>query len=328
MYKIKELPEDFIVKEIPNFQIEKQGDYPIFLLRKRNYTTEDALSKIANYFHIQRKYFGYAGIKDRKAVTEQYISINILKKNFSNISLADIELIFLGYNNEPIYIGRLKGNMFEIAVRNLDNEDIDRFQKELPLIPNLFGEQRFSKNNSAIGKLIVKKNFKDAVELILAHKGNRAIPEYLIKHPTDYIGSLRKIPLKLCKLYVHAYQSELFNKAAEEFIREYKNPDKDMIIPVIGFGTEFNDNRVGGIYNKIMGEENIGLRAFIIKGMHELSSEGNERNIFMKIDDFQVANVSDDELNKDRKKVQVRFSLAKGCYATIVIDYLMRQKLS
>ena len=85
MYKIKQQPEDFRVVEIPNYEIRDKGEYPIFLLRKRNYTTEQAIQKVADYFHIKPKFIGYAGIKDKKAITEQYISINIQNRKFQDL---------------------------------------------------------------------------------------------------------------------------------------------------------------------------------------------------------------------------------------------------
>jgi len=327
MYKLKEKPEDFIVKEIPNFEIMEKGRYPIFLLKKINYTTENAIKKIADYFHIKPKFIGYAGIKDKKAVTEQYISINILKKRFSSIKLSDIELNFLGYNDEPVYLGRLKGNSFKIKVRNLKEPNIDKLRiKSEMLIPNLFGEQRFSKNNANIGKLIIMKEFEKATKEIVKLKGNseKLVDEHLKKHPHDYIGAIRKIQLKIRKLYIHSYQSELFNRAALTYI-EQTNSKKNLELLIIGFGTEFKNKLIKEIYEKIMYEEGITLRDFIIKGMQELSSTGFTRNLYIKVNDFKIINIEKDELNEGKKKVIVMFSLPKGCYATVVIDYLLRK---
>ena len=75
MYKIKQLPEDFIVKEVSNVKVESDGQYAYYILKKINYTTIDALQVLSNKFKIQLKNFGFAGNKDRNAITEQKISI-------------------------------------------------------------------------------------------------------------------------------------------------------------------------------------------------------------------------------------------------------------
>ena len=71
MYKIKSVPEDFIVEEIPLFEFSDTGKYTYFLLKKTNYNTEKVIQKLSKYYKIPRKRFGYAGNKDKKAVTTQ-----------------------------------------------------------------------------------------------------------------------------------------------------------------------------------------------------------------------------------------------------------------
>ena len=136
-YQIKQLPEDFVVKEISNVKLVDKGEYAIFRLKKKNYTTERAVQQIANALHINRKRVGYAGNKDRIAITEQNISIKYIKKDrVEKLNLKDIKLKFIGYSKEPISLGDLEGNSFEIIVRNITKSPIC-----LKRIINYFGEQ-------------------------------------------------------------------------------------------------------------------------------------------------------------------------------------------
>jgi tRNA pseudouridine13 synthase len=328
MYKIKQLPEDFKVVEIPSYEIKDKGEYPIFLLRKRNYTTEQAIQKIADYFHVKPKFIGYAGIKDKKAVTEQHISINIQKRTFQEISLPDLELKKIGFNDEPVHIGRLDGNKFEIVIRNLKEDQTTKIPKKFQ-VPNFFGEQRFSKNNVLVGKAIVKKDFKKAVELILEsnNKLEQPVRDYSTNHPTDYVGAIRKLPLKVAKLYVHSLQSELFNKFILVYLKKY--PDSAQIkVPIIGFGSEFEDKNIEEIYFNLLQEETISSREFIVRSIPELSSEGHERDLFVEVKNFKIISILSDELNAPHRKMQVSFSLPKGSYATVVIEYLFGKQFS
>ena len=162
MYEIKKSPEDFIVREVNSITPGKQGKFAICLLKKRNYTTQRAIDHLASKLNKNISDFSFAGTKDKNAVTTQYISIkNIGKDKLNNLNLKDIEVTFLGYSNKPISLGQLEGNEFTITV----------YTKLRPVIrktmPNHFGEQRFSKNNIEIGRLLIKNRFREAVELIL-----------------------------------------------------------------------------------------------------------------------------------------------------------------
>ena len=74
MYKIKQIPEDFIVKEINDIILNNDGKYSYFLLKKKNYNTLNAIKAIAKKLKINEKDIGFAGNKDKEAVTKQTIS--------------------------------------------------------------------------------------------------------------------------------------------------------------------------------------------------------------------------------------------------------------
>src|SRR3989344_6671605 len=96
---IKEVPEDFCVKEISKLKIDDKGRYCYYLLKKRNYNTLDAIRRISERLRIDMIRVGYAGNKDKIAVTEQYISIKDYK--IDNLKLKDIELLFIGKGSKP-----------------------------------------------------------------------------------------------------------------------------------------------------------------------------------------------------------------------------------
>ena len=122
MYKIKQLPEDFIVKEISDVRTGN-GQYVHYILKKTNYTTIDSLQVLSKKFNIPLKNFGFAGNKDKNAITEQKISIFRGSKNYENAVFNNIELKYLGNGKEPISLGDLEGNEFTIAIRSLNNSE-------------------------------------------------------------------------------------------------------------------------------------------------------------------------------------------------------------
>ena len=91
------------------------------------------------------KNFGFAGNKDKKAITEQKISIFKGSKNFENVELSGIGLKYLGNGKEPISLGDLEGNEFEIIIRNLDGKEIKKIQKFKNILATL-GKKRSESN--------------------------------------------------------------------------------------------------------------------------------------------------------------------------------------
>ena len=333
MHKIKQTPEDFIVKEMNDIILGNTGKYAYFLLKKKNYNTIKAIETIAKALGINVKNIGFAGNKDKNAVTEQLISIKNGKKDFEKVSLKDIGLKYVGKGDEEIYLGRLKGNEFYITIRGLEDKEIKKIEEKAKnkqiFMPNYFGEQRFSKSNHWIGKAITNRDFKKAVELVLESNSeqNERIEEHLQRQKNDFIVALKIIPFKMLKLYVHSYQSFLFNRTLEEYISVNTGGNKvtyDEKIPIIGFSTELKNKKIKKIIEKIMQEEKVTERDFIIRAIPYLSSEGGERDAFIKINDFKIINVEKDELNVGKEKMAVSFSLLKGCYATVLMDFLLK----
>jgi len=302
MYKLKSIPEDFIVKEIANHNLTSQGKYAVCLLKKKEYNTMKAVQRIADTLKIPVKDIGFAGTKDKKAITEQYISIKGIKKDIiQQIKLGDIELTFKGYSDKPISLGDLEGNIFTITIRGITKI------KNKKIMPNFFGEQRFSKSNVEIGRLIIKNDYKKALELI-----KKTDQKTSINHPNDVIGSLRSIPFKLLRLYVYAFQSHIWNEALKKYM---KVSDKNIEIPIIGFDTEIKDKAVKNILSRLMAKERITFRDFINRQIPELSMEGNSRRAYVEIKDLRV-------INKGNDFITIHFALPKGSYATEAIKVL------
>ncbi|MDQ1271997.1 MAG: tRNA pseudouridine13 synthase [Planctomycetota bacterium] len=75
MLKIKVKPEDFIVEEIADLPFQKDGDFCVYLLKKRGWNTVDILKMLSRKFTIPYSFFSYGGKKDKYALTSQYITI-------------------------------------------------------------------------------------------------------------------------------------------------------------------------------------------------------------------------------------------------------------
>ncbi len=319
-YKLKQIPEDFIVNEVIKIETSNTGRYSYFIMRKTDYATPAAVEKIAKFLNIDVSRIRFAGTKDRKAITTQWISIENCQGRINDFKDSNITLEFRGKSDKPIYLGMLEGNEFGITIRN-----INKIPKKIGKFLNLFDEQRFSMNNVEIGREIIKKNFRKAVEILIQSNGyyERELKVEFEK-TNDPIRALRKVPFHVINFFVHAYQSDLWNRTAELLSDYAKNKE----IPIIGFGTDIQDKKIQKAVDKVMQEEKITYRDFIIRSMPELSSEGNSRMLFAEVKKFKTGKLEDDELNPGMKKIKVSFFLNKGCYATMAIKYMFKKSSS
>jgi tRNA pseudouridine13 synthase len=312
MYKLKSIPEDFIVTEIANRTWQEQGPYLVVKVIKKQQTTEDIAAYIAQKTKKRRSDIAYAGQKDKQGITTQHYSIAHASENvIAWLSLKDVTFSFMGYTDEPLSLGSLSGNHFTITVRN-----VTALPQTITLTPNYFDEQRFSSANDQIGKALITKDFKKAAALI----DEPHVKTALARQPENPINAIRLVPKKILTLYIHAYQSRLFNKVLTKLLEEKKMEElQTMMIPLIGFGTEDLS-----LYQDILSEEGITPRNFIISELPDLSSEGNERLAVINIQDIQISALMEDEFNIGMKKFITTFTLPKGVYATNVIKQLMK----
>ena len=300
-YKIKEKPEDFYVKEILDLSFDDDGKYFYYLLKKKNLNTFDVVRILKKRFNVD---VGYCGNKDKNAVTEQYISLN---KKIRNIKERNFSLEFVGREGKRLSLGDNKGNYFRIIVRDFKGK-----VKEFDFLENYFDEQRFSEKNHLVGKSLIKKDFEEACNLL----------ELNVKD-NNYVNALKKIDKKILLIYIHAYQSYLFNKYLSGFLSKYdyfkvkyslgefvflKKRIKNFKMPLVSFDAKYK------IYNKILKEEDIKLSDFIIKQFPELVNETVYRDAFVDIKNMKISYL--------HEGVVVEFELPKGSYGTLVIKKL------
>jgi len=178
MFKIKERPQDFYVKEILHLEFKDKGDYAYYRLKKVDKNTIDVIRELSKLWKVPVKDITFAGLKDKNAVTEQYIAVKGLKNPPQTLEGENYKLTFLGFGDKPLRLGEFEGNYFEIVVRKVSKTERERAEKNLPFIEqygfaNYFGEQRFGSVKNA-------KEF--LIKHLLVHKYEDALKEYLLSY--------------------------------------------------------------------------------------------------------------------------------------------------
>jgi len=176
---IKSKLEDFCVEEIPQYEPSGDGEHLYLLIEKRDTTTSRIAHMLAREFHIKRTNVGYAGLKDRKAITRQWFSIwdphrEISRERAESLSVEWMTVLEIDRHVNKLRRGHLRGNRFSITVRGVGIESAPRAMRILQQLaqigsPNYFGAQRYGMrgNNHLIARAIILENYEEALDRLL-----------------------------------------------------------------------------------------------------------------------------------------------------------------
>jgi len=254
--KLKSRPEDFRVEELARPEMTG-GPFALYRLTKKSLGTPEAVNAICRAWRVSRPAVGIGGLKDRHAVTQQFLSIENGPKR--NLKQTNIELEYLGQTPRAFESRDLLGNRFDIVLRDLDSAKADRAVQNLPVvseegIPNYFDDQRFG-SVGASGDFVARAwclgDYERALWLALAEPnehdrpGVRAEKESLRAHwgdwatcrenvsqpvtqsamqhlcgpAHDFRGAFVRIPQPDRRMYLAAFQSFLWNRILAAVLR-------------------------------------------------------------------------------------------------------------
>jgi tRNA pseudouridine13 synthase len=149
--KIRQQPEDFQVREIAAYSPAGQGDHLLVHFEKIATNTQHAVRRIAEALGVDPAQAGWAGLKDRVAVTTQWASFfGADRERALALDLPGIRMLEADYHPHKLRTGHLKGNHFVIRVQ-CDAAAIDATRASLQQLadggaPNYYGEQRFGRD--------------------------------------------------------------------------------------------------------------------------------------------------------------------------------------
>ena len=350
--------EDFYVEEIPDLIPTGEGPNVWIWIEKIGRTTLDVVLDIARDLHIDRKRMGFAGMKDKKARTRQWICISNMDSDeqFEQVKALSGQIYKTDFlkvirGRKKLRMGQLKGNKFRILIRDIDDveksaeiaSDILK-QLEGTGVPNYFGWQRFGKprtNTHLVGEALVENDLKKAVGRYI---GNPTEEEHEENH---YKNALHALPKPLQRMFVHAYQSFLFNAAVskrvemginkyiegdiiinnEERIVRDKTPEEYQELidtfqvnptsPLYGTKVPFAGGTVGEMEKSILDNYGLSKEDFEVPKMPRLGSHGLRRSMRFQV--WDTSAIATDE------GVLTEFSINKGSYATAVLREVMKK---
>jgi len=321
--RIRVEPEDFDVTEIPAYEPSGSGEHLYLWIEKRGVGAEYFLKMLSNKLGVNPRDIGVAGLKDRHAVTRQWVSVpRVAEGRLQEINGEGITLLKSSSHNNKLRSGHLRGNTFNILIRDADSTIniqpiLDRILREG--LPNYYGPQRFGRDGetSTLGLRLLAG---------------------------DRVGRLP--PFKL-KLVLSAVQSYLFNtvlarRQADGLLRTVLDGDVMMKWPAGGlfvaedvsteqarfearetvtggpmFGTHTFASRHAAFEREVavLAEANLTAKSF--EGFGTLVS-GTRRHNLIYLDDLSAV--------REEAGLRLKFSLPSGSYATIVLSEVMKSE--
>jgi tRNA pseudouridine13 synthase len=159
--RIRSVPEDFIVHELPSFEASGGGEHLLLTIQKRGLNTAFCAQEIARWAGIDERDVSYAGMKDRHAITTQRFSVRIPKKVSPDVHLLNNEnctVLDAVWHNRKLARGALAGNRFELTLREVvaDKDSLEHSLQTIKAcgVPNYFGEQRFGHEQANVDKAL------------------------------------------------------------------------------------------------------------------------------------------------------------------------------
>lgn len=254
--RLKTIPEDFRVRELLEWPEVSGGAHVVHLLHKEKLSTAEALALLVREAQVDRAAIAYAGLKDRQAVTDQYISI---EGRAVDLSLPNLRVKPVGATDRALTSRMSSGNAFTVVVRDLVPHKAAQLRRALPSLirtgfPNYFDDQRFGCLRHGQGfpmRSVLLGDFERALQQFVAEPSPVAIsgdvklkrtlqlrwrdweacariargPAYeplfahLLAHPDDFRGALEHVPLRQRVIHAFAYQSFLWNRAVSRLLR-------------------------------------------------------------------------------------------------------------
>jgi tRNA pseudouridine13 synthase len=381
--KVKQQPGDFRVEELTDVRPGPTGDFAYYRLDKVGWTTPDALQVVRGRWGLDGRRVSFGGLKDRHAETTQYFTAFLGPDR--NLSQQGITVHYLGRVPEPYTSRHITANRFAIVIRHLtapaETAALAAVGEVIETgLPNYFDDQRFGSvgpGGEFVGREMVRGRFEEALKLALAapyehdraaqkrekealrrHWGDwpacraalprghaRFLVEHLIARPTDFKGAVAHLRPELGGLYLAAYQSYLWNRMLDRWLRDTIPADRlgevslqlgEFAVPLrladgererwqgltLPLPSARQKPEPGAEWHRVaeavLADEGLTLAALKVPGLNKPFFSKGERAACVRPAGVRAV-PGDDELNRNRRKLLLAFDLPRGSYATMFV---------
>lgn len=309
---------DFIVEEILPFSATGEGEHHLLHIRKDGLNTADVVKILSGFAHVHPKDVGYAGMKDKHAITEQWFGVRIPGKEtplWHELNSEQLTVLSSARHSKKLRIGALSGNRFTLTLRQVTDMDsvIERFNKiKESGVPNYFGEQRFGhegKNLVFARQMFAGKRIKDRkkrgiyLSAIRSYLFNQLVSSRLSQYGVDKLAGD-------CMLLAGSKSYFVAEQWDQELIERLATHDILLSAPLWGRGEPLAKGEAGEFERKILApfaDDQAGLES---AGLTQ-----ERRPLLLYPQQMSYKQLGDDV-------IEISFALPAGCYATSVLREL------
>lgn len=325
--RLREHPEDFVVDEIPAYAPCGYGEHTFVRITKCNLTSTELRERLARLFGLNPQDIGMAGLKDRRAVTTQYVSLPRIDPETARLRIAeaypDLTVHEARRHTNKLKPGHLRGNRFRITVRGIAPGDAERAQAIAAYlrrigVPNYYGPQRFGRygDNAERGRALLMGNLR------IREKWLR---RFLLSAYQSHLFN-RYLALRIQEgHFTHLLRGDIAKKAdtgglfvVEDPEREHPRYERGEIHftgPIYGYKLWMAEDAAGALEARVLEEEGLTLTMF-----RKVHLQGTRRLGRLWLADLTITQPEPDVL-------VFAFTLPKGAYATAVLREFLREHL-
>jgi tRNA pseudouridine13 synthase len=267
--KLKQIPADFVVEEVSDFPLDG-GPYSVYHLTKQSLGTPEAVDQIRERWRLPLHAISYGGLKDRHAITRQWLTIRNGPK--ASLRLDDVCVEYLGQASRPFTSEDIAKNHFRIVLRDMAPADVEKALGGIEEVrqfglPNYFDKQRFGsvgwsgdfvarawclgdyeralwlaladphdsdRSRDKEEKKFLREHWGDwaACKQIVRNRFRRAVVAQLADQPGEYRRAMAALRRDQRGLYLAAFQSYLWNVMASQWIARHVPLEDRFEVPI------------------------------------------------------------------------------------------------
>ncbi len=305
---LRQTPEDFVVDEVVDWEPSGDGEHLLFHIKKRGANTGWVAEQLAKLADVRVMDIGFCGLKDRHAVTTQWFSIYLPKRDvdWQNWVIEGVEILQVARHKQKLRRGMHRANRFQINLTELEGDTSDLTERLQQIqaqgVPNYFGEQRFGR------------------------QGNNLVQAQTMFTSGDTQKVLRR-KTKKTGMYLSAARSWLFNQVLAERVRagnwlsnmpgelrvDHCQKNQSPTGPLWGRGRSLVSDDVEQLEQQILSDWQVWCY-----GLEHAGLEQERRALRLMPVDFQW------QLSSDESTLSLSFQLPIGTFATAVIREITR----
>ncbi|GGA74861.1 tRNA pseudouridine synthase D [Neiella marina] len=313
---IRKQPEHFKVQELIRVEPDGQGEHLWLNIRKRGMNTQYLVKQVAKWAGVAERQVSHAGLKDRHAVTEQWLSVQLPGKpdpDFQLLESDDIQVIAAHRHSQKLRPAVLLANRFELTLTKVSDPQavIERWQKISAGVPNYFGEQRFGHDFGNIEKakqLFAGKHFKRHLQGLFLSAArswlfNRIVSNRINEQQLQTLVSGDMLMLA-------GSRSHFMNQGESDLPQRLASGDVQLTAPMWGEGFE----KLAGDYAQLA-QSVINEEPELANGLVAQRVKLALRPLLLKPEHGRIDQVVDD--------VRIGFVLPSGSFATSILRELV-----